>query len=477
MNEYREQFKSPSDIEQFLTTAVPKVDPIFSAKLEEMLVERLRARHRTGWYSFPRWALAGVGLLALLVAGFLFTPYGKAVASSLSELFQRAELDRRSVIYPAVSSTMDNPFTQDISEMEAQAGFDILAPQELPSEVYFLGGWYDAEREIAWQKYSTFLLAQQKQEAFATDETMPPLVGPDTHVDTLPIGSVMGKYYLGAWVGYITSSSDNTGKQVVADLTWDDSLPMETLMWQQQDSVFVLIVPGKDSPLSGQQAMVAMAESLVSEFGINIPTPQTIGQVQTGQLRYFNRATIDEITYTFEAFDPAEAPEHISLDGTSNLDQAAGRHVPLPGYLPQGFVLEQVIQFPESDEILLVFMQDGNRDHVFQLKFKPVGGESTNFIEGQPDSIGASAVVLDVALENGQHAELVTGEWSWKIQSDDPYAIPQNGDTINAYWDTEIPNYHMRWEQDGWIIMLDHTGSEMWHLSQEELKDTAGNMR
>lgn len=470
------EFKSPSDIEQILTTAVPKVDPIFSAMLEEMLIERLRARHRKGWFSFPRWALVSVGLLALLIAGFLFTPYGKAVASSLSELFQRAELDRRTVIYPASPKTMDNPFVMGISELEEHAGFDIFVSTELPAGVQFQGGWYDEEREIAWQNYGAFLLAQQKQETFATDETMPPLVGPDTLVETLPVGSVMGQYYHGAWLGYITPSSDETGKQVVADLIWDDSLPMETLMWQQQDSVFMLFVPGKDSPLSGQQAMIALAESLVPESDVKIPITQTIDQVKTGQLRYFNRATSDEITYTFEAFDPAEAPEHITLDGTSNLDLAAGWHVPLPGYLPQGFVLEQVIHFPESDEILLVFMQDSNHKHDFQLKFKPVGVDSTNFMEGQPDSIGASAIVLDVPLENGQHAEMVTGDWSWQVQSDDPYAIPQTGDKINAYWNTEIPNYHMRWEQGGWEIMLDHAGSELWHLSQEDLKDIAENM-
>jgi len=475
------EYESSNDVEQVLIAMRSTADPVFVRDLEQQILNQFREKQISAApvkRFFPRrwgWAIAGI-LFAVLI-GLVATPYGRVLAEGVIELFRRTESSQRTIIYQANPESEATELDQSVGDIEVQAGFDILEPVELPGGVYFRGGLFDAERQIAWLDYGVFLLGQQRELDFVQDESMPPLVGPDTVVENVTVNDLDGQYFRGAWISDDNVSQVQAGETGEIELTWDSNIPMETLVWQQHEIVFVLIVPGDDSPLSGKQAMLNLAQSLVPEVQNDEPEREIVAQSTMDNPSYFLLSQYDQINYTFEAFDPSTAPafEESELEQLTNEWQ-----IPLPQYLPQGFAFKRAFHFPEDGTFTLMYMLEDKQERVFYLHYIPkeIALQYLQQAAQQPTGkIGASAVVNQVQLANGLSAEWVAGEWSLRSSTADANRPFEDGDQIEGAWDKDIPFYRLRWEQADWLISLEHGGSLMWQLSQEDLVNIAGSLQ
>jgi hypothetical protein len=470
-----------NDLEQALTSMRLSTDPAFANNLEQQLLVRFRARQTpappVNWFYQKRWGWIVAGLLITALIGLVATPYGRVLAESVIELFRRSGSSQRTIMYQANLETENAEIDQSITEIELQAGFDIFGPSELPGGVYFHGGLYDAERGIAWLDYGVFLLGQQRELDFVKDESMPPLIGPDTVVEYVTAEDFAGQYFQGAWISDEDLSQIQPGETGAVELTWDSNITMETLVWQRQEIVFILIVPGADSPLSGKQTMLDLAQSLAPEADSDLPAPEPLGQISEGSLSYFVRAPGDEISYTFEAFDPATAPAFEEIDPEQIIE--AGQ-LPLPKYLPEGFELQRAFYFSDNGTFTLLYTFEENMERVFFLHYIPDDGILAYLQQEaqQPaGAIGTRANVNQIQLDNGLSSEWVAGEWSLNSSDADPNSPFEDGDQIEGSWDEEIPFYRLRWEQADWLISLEHGGSLMWQLSQEDLVNIANSLQ
>lgn len=475
------EYASSNDLEQVLVAMRSTADPVFACSLEQQILNQFREKQISatpGKRFFPRrwgWAIAGVFFVVLI--GLVATPYGRVLAEGFIELFRRSESSQRTIIYQANPESETTELDQSVGDIEAQAGFDILEPADLPGGVYYRGGVFDIERKIAWLDYGVFLLGQQRGLDFVQDESMPPLVGPNTVVESVAVNDLDGQYFRGAWISDDNLSQVQAGETGTVELTWDSSIKMETLVWQQHEIVFVLIVPGEDSPLSGKQAMLNLAQSLVPEAQNTELEVETVAQPPMDNPGYFPRSQHDQINFTFEAFDPSTAPafEEVELERLTNEWQ-----IPLPQYLPQSFVFERAFHFPEDGTFTLMYTLGENQERVFYLHYIPkeIASQYLQQAAQQPaGEIGASAIVNQLQLANGLSAEWVAGEWSLRSSNADANRPFEAGDQIEGIWDTDIPFYRLRWEQANWLISLEHGGSLMWQLSQEDLVDIAGSLQ
>jgi hypothetical protein len=177
-----------------------------------------------------------------------------------------AHLDQDGLIALA-ESMMEGPFSLEIAEAEALAGFDVLKPTWVPEALSFKGAAFESKE---WQRKQntvrTFyffssdeygpglesngvILTQQPIESVEDCEICD-LIGPTAEVQTVQIGGSTGEYVLGVW------KADDSGNWI-----WEDEPYLQRLRWQANGVAFELLYMGPPEAVT-KADLVAIAESL-----------------------------------------------------------------------------------------------------------------------------------------------------------------------------------------------------------------------
>lgn len=213
----------------------------------------------------PRIAFA-VLTVVLLLAFFLFSPQGHVLAQNILKFFALAEQDRYPLQdwqkTPPAQTSSESPFTLSVQQAEELAGYDVLSPLEIPSEMIFVGASYDEKYHIVAQAfgqsadYLEFSIWEQPLEYYESCGDISHLcdnmlggnlAGASADIQVVQIGDLTGEYVEGVW-----SLTDNGP-------VWDPTPYAKTLRWQTDTMILELVYNGTDL---GRDDLVAIAASL-----------------------------------------------------------------------------------------------------------------------------------------------------------------------------------------------------------------------
>lgn len=160
-------------------------------------------------------------------------------------------LDRDEMIQLAEGITND-PFPMSVKDAEAQAGFDVLEPQNLPQGMLYLGTSFDPVQKLVSLSYGysaddrRLLIKQQPVNSSEACELCG-TVGATAAVESVQIGDLPGEYALGVW------QLTDTGP------VWKDDPYLKTIRWQKDGTAFELIYMGMEAE---KDELIPVAESL-----------------------------------------------------------------------------------------------------------------------------------------------------------------------------------------------------------------------
>lgn len=175
---------------------------------------------------------------------------------------------------PAVTATAsygehDNR-PAEISQMDAQAGWRILAPARLPDGYRFQSVYFDtnqrsviltytatrplpglADPALTETKAITFIQAQ-------SNDFVPLQAAPSANITDVQINGQPAAYAIGAWdTEFVKDESAPNGGKMIS--TWRSDLPVQNL-YSQSGPIYYLLVT--DDPDVSQQDLIDMAASL-----------------------------------------------------------------------------------------------------------------------------------------------------------------------------------------------------------------------
>lgn len=211
----------------------------------------------------PRLVTA-IAVIVILGGVMMFsTPQGQAMAQSLLQFFTRAESNElplqsfqmtpnptSDVRTPDPASIIDaNP---EITEVELQAGYDVFEPSWIPSNLTFVGASIEDQKivRIFYQyEYTNGMAFRQEPLPASEDCELCGVVGPDTSVEQVAIGTTTGEYVEGVW------------KLTDQGPLWESDPWLQTLRWQMDGMAFELQYMGPPEALS-MEDMISIAESI-----------------------------------------------------------------------------------------------------------------------------------------------------------------------------------------------------------------------
>lgn len=216
-----------------------------------------------------------VGFATLLLVGFVFltfTPMGRVIADGVLDFFIQEDSDvvnidptrtARAILIETEGTPTPNPaFGPDyfpVTEVEAQAGFDVLEPQWVPENTVFKGATFDSEEELAYQHWEwdeSMLPAGGagmfiRQELVTSQEecSLCSAVGGSAIVEEVSFNGAEGQYVIGVW------------KLVEEGAVWENDPYLQRLRWQVNGLAFEILFMGPPDMMSIDE-MVLIAESL-----------------------------------------------------------------------------------------------------------------------------------------------------------------------------------------------------------------------
>lgn len=212
----------------------------------------------------PRLAAAIALAVLLLVAAFLLTPQGRALAQEALQFFSRAESDQLPIQdwqltpvptpgtpTPDPSSILDA--NQDIQAVEQEAGFDVLVPSWIPDSLHFVGATIEEDKPIVriFYRYveTNGLVLRQQPIPMNDDCELCATVGVSAEVVRVSILGNDGEYVEGVW------------KLTDQGPVWESDPYLKTMRWQANGMAFQLLYMGPPDTLSIGD-MLAIAESI-----------------------------------------------------------------------------------------------------------------------------------------------------------------------------------------------------------------------
>jgi hypothetical protein len=177
-----------------------------------------------------------------------------------------AYLDQDALLELAASLT-NAPFTLQIKEAEALAGFDVLEPTWMPEILSLFGAAFESEQ---WQrkqntvrifyyfssdKYgpgleSNGIVLTQQPIQSREDCDVCDFVGADANVEEVQIGATTGEYVVGVW------QADSSGNWI-----WIHEPYLQTLRWQANGMALELLYMGIPEEVT-KTDLIAIAESM-----------------------------------------------------------------------------------------------------------------------------------------------------------------------------------------------------------------------
>jgi len=205
-----------------------------------------------------------LGLLAVLIAFYLTTPTGKALAQQILHFFTPAASDTlppqiqmvttpdsMGTATPDPASILDANLT--VEEAERLAGYNVLEPAWLPESLTFTGATFDAESNTARVFYSLFesngLVIRQQPLADAEECELCTEVGASAKIENVQIGETTGEYVAGVW------------KLTSEGAVWESTPYLKRLRWQTGNMTFELMSMTQPDRLTKKE-LIKIAQSL-----------------------------------------------------------------------------------------------------------------------------------------------------------------------------------------------------------------------
>ena len=176
---------------------------------------------------------------------------------------EKIEYLDQNVLLDLAASLTNAPFTLDVPEAEALAGFDVLEPTRIPEGLSFKGAAFESSQ---WQRkqntvrifFSLNIPGLESNGVVLTQQPIPAiedceicdLVGAGADVENVQIGDRTGEYVMGVW------AADEAGKWI-----WQHEPYLQTLRWQAKGIAFEMLYMGPPEEIK-KEDLVAMAESL-----------------------------------------------------------------------------------------------------------------------------------------------------------------------------------------------------------------------
>ncbi len=150
----------------------------------------------------------------------------------------------------------------EISQMSAQAGWDILSPSVLPEGYKFEGAYLDTNHQMVVLTYlatrplpgaadptltatSSITLLQAQKNDF-----VPMQVAPATNIQDVKVNGQPAVYAVGAWDSeFVPDAKDPNGGKMVS--TWRNDLAVQNLYWQV-GSIYMALVTDDNALSQGQ---------------------------------------------------------------------------------------------------------------------------------------------------------------------------------------------------------------------------------
>lgn len=176
---------------------------------------------------------------------------------------------------PSLAVTATDPYGEtdnraaEISQMDAQAGWRILAPARLPDGYQFQSVYFDtnqrsviltytatrplpgsADPALTETKAITFIQAQR-------NDFVPLQVAPSANITDVQISGQPAAYAIGAWdTEFVKDENDPNGGKMIS--SWRSELPVQNLYGQSGPIYYLLVT---DDPDVSQQDLIDMAAS------------------------------------------------------------------------------------------------------------------------------------------------------------------------------------------------------------------------
>jgi hypothetical protein len=158
----------------------------------------------------------------------------------------------------------------EISQMSAQIGWNVLAPNHSPEGYQFQSAYYDTNQQMVILTYMvTRPLPGANDPSLTASNTItileaqkndfvPMQVAPDADLTDVVVNGQPAVYTVGAWdTEFVKDDNDPNGGKMVS--TWRNDLPMKNLYWQI-GNVYLVIVT--DDEAVSQQEMIDTAASM-----------------------------------------------------------------------------------------------------------------------------------------------------------------------------------------------------------------------
>ena len=204
-------------------------------------------------------------------------------------------------------------------------------------------------------------------------------------------------------------------------------------------------------PGTRQLAFAALMVLVLAIAGLASPAVRTMaGQI----MHFFLPAAGDQMAIQV-TIQPAEEPVLMSTAASFplSLEEARSRvdyplkEIPVP---PEGMDLNGARYNPELSSISLRYQGIGN---ILVFTQRPLGDVE------EFSSIGASAPV-EILQVRGQDAEYVAG--GWQVKSGEAQrmltAVPGTEVSLGVYWNPDLPQKILRWEEGGMMYELLSSG-------------------
>ena len=242
------------------------------------------------------WQIAGAAVLAVILLGFVIPQVRASVSAWLglsvapsnqmpapantlvavqtpppASTLEAATPEQAAGSSPAPAQTAaPEGIPADVSELSAQAGWNVLTPSWLPQGYQYQDAYFDTNLKMLILTYlAKANLTSTPNPTLTTTELItllqaqkndfPPMqVAPAASVTDVQVNGQPAAYAVGAWdTSFVPNTQEPNGGQMVS--TWRNDLPVKNLYWQVGD-IYLTLTTG--DPAVSQQDMIDMAASV-----------------------------------------------------------------------------------------------------------------------------------------------------------------------------------------------------------------------
>lgn len=199
------------------------------------------------------------------------TPVGSLAKTAVFTALPHTDTGHTENAYPAPSqpeSTLG--VVEEIKQLAAQAGWDILLPSNIPEGYHFQSAFFDTNNKMLILTYLvTRPLPGSSDPSLTSTESItllqaqrndfvPMQIAPNTNVTDIEVNGLPAAFTVGGWdTEFVKDNTSPNGGKMVS--SWRNDLPVKNLYWQVGKLYLALVTTDADV---SQQDLVDMASSI-----------------------------------------------------------------------------------------------------------------------------------------------------------------------------------------------------------------------